>query len=487
MMPRRPIAALLIPALLAGCSFAPTYHRPAIQQLPASFKEAPGWRTAAPSDDVARGEWWTLLGDPVLDDLEKRVFVSNQNIAAAVAAYDQARASVREQRAALFPTIDLSSGANKVGSFGSNTVTVGSGQSGVSSSGSQRYTLTLGATWEPDLWGAIRNSVKQAGSLAQASKADLANATLSAQGELATNYLQLRSIEAQQAILDATVAAYQRALTITNNRYTQGVVAKVDVLEAETQLRNAKASGADLVRQRAILEHAIAVLIGENPSTYSLPAAAWNRAVPEIPAILPGELLERRPDVAGAERRVAAANAAIGIQRAAFFPTIGLSGDVGSNSRSIGKLFDAASSVWSLGLTGALTLLDFGARSARVSEARAAYHQTVAEYRQAVLTAFQQTEDSLAALRVLEIVQNERSAAAVAANRVEQLTQNQYLAGQISYTDVITAQATALNARQAEVQTISDRQVAAVALIQAIGGQWSGPAPAAEQTGVAGK
>jgi NodT family efflux transporter outer membrane factor (OMF) lipoprotein len=330
----------------------------------------------------------------------------------------------------------------------------------------------VGATWEPDLWGRIGNSVKQAGALAQASKADLATATLSAQGELALDYVQLRGIEIQQAILAATIDAYQKAFTITTNRYNAGVVARSDVLQAETALRNARADAADLDRQRAAFEHAIAVLVGENPSTFSLPAASLNRAVPEVPALLPAALLERRPDVAAAERRVAAANAAIGIERAAFFPTIDLSGDAGFNARKLGSLFDAASSVWSLGLTGVLTLLDFGARSARVAEARAAYAQTVAIYRQTVLTAFQQTEDQLAAVRVLAVVAHERTAAAVAATRAEEIARNQYLAGQIGYSDVIVAQTAALSARRAEAQSVIDRQSAAISLIQAIGGSW---------------
>lgn len=497
----RPVGLALLPALaLSGCNLAPRYHVPTAS-IPADFKEAPGWRSAAPADAVAKGEWWLLFNDPTLNALEQRVRINNQNVAAAAAAYAQARATVRELRASLFPTIDLSGSATRAGSFGNGTTTIIGGAGGTTGtttgpgtttgtgstsgtsttvisggSGSRRFSLSLGATWEPDLWGRIGNGVRQQSALAQASGADLANATLSAQGELALDYIQLRGLEAQRAILDATVTAYDRALRITNNRYTQGVVAKVDVLQAQTQLTTAQANAADLARQRATYEHAIAVLVGENPSTFSLPAEAWNRTVPEIPATLPSALLERRPDIAGAERRVSAANSAIGVERAAFFPTIDLTGSVGSNSSSIGALFDAASSIWSIGARAALTLLDFGARSARVQEARAAYDQTVANYRQTVLTAFQQVEDNLAAVQVLSFVAGQRTSAAQAANQVEQLTQNQYLAGQIAYTDVITAQTTALSARQAEAQAIVDRQTAAVSLIQAIGGSWTPPA-----------
>ena len=486
--------------LLSACNLAPPYHRPAAA-IPPSFKEAPGWRSAAPADAVAKGQWWLLFDDPVLNQLEARVAINNQNVAAAAAAYDQARAAVREVRASLFPTIDLSGSATRAGSFGGATPIIIGGTGGTTGttggtgtgtgagtgtgsttgttttvtngSGSRRYSLSIGASWEPDLWGSIRNGIRQQGALAAATQADLNNATLSAQGELALNYVQLRGLEAQKAILDATVRAYTRALTITNNRYTQGVIAKVDVLQAQSQLTTAQANAADLVRQRSAFEHAIGVLVGENPATFVLPEQAWNRAVPDIPATLPSALLERRPDVAAAERRVAAANAAIGIQRAAFFPSLSLSSSVGANSSSLSTLFDAASSIWSLGLRGALTLLDFGARSARVAQARAAYQQTAASYRQTVLISFQQVEDQLAAVQVLAYVGNQRVTAAQAANQVEALTQNQYLAGQIAYTDVITAQTTALSARQAEATAVVNRQVAAVTLIQAIGGSWT--------------
>jgi NodT family efflux transporter outer membrane factor (OMF) lipoprotein len=464
-------AALLCVVLLSACNLAPVYQ-PAKVAIPESFKEEPGWRVAMPADDIARGQWWRLFDDAALDDLEQRVLVSNQTLAAAKAAYDQARALVREQRASLLPVVSLSASSTKVGSFGSGTPSVGS-SGAVSSTGSERYAVTIGGSWEADLWGRIGNSVSQAGALADASAADLVNATLSAQGELALDYVQLRSLEAQQAVLEATIAAYQRALAITQNRYDAGVVARSDVLQAETALRNARADIADLGRQRAVFEHAIAVLVGANPSGFSLPPGEWRRAVPGVPAVLPASLLERRPDIASAERRVAAANAFIGIERSAYFPTFDLSADAGYNARTRSTLFDSASSVWSLGLTGALTLLDFGARSARVDAAHAAYEQTVAEYRQTVLLAFQQIEDQLAAARVLRIVAGEREAAALAANRAEEIARNQYVAGQTGYADVIVAQTSALSARQAEIQAVVDRQSAAISLIQALGGHWT--------------
>jgi NodT family efflux transporter outer membrane factor (OMF) lipoprotein len=463
--------------LLAGCSRVPAYERPSTP-LPEGFKEEPGWRPAAPEDGQVRVAWWRWLGDPELDALQDRVLVSNQNLAAATAAYDQARALVREQRSALFPSVNLQASATRAGSFGSRTpVIAGGAASGVSSNAansSRRYSASLGASWEVDVFGRLRASVAQAGALAEASAGDLANAALAARGELALNYVQLRAIDAQAEILASTITGYERALQIANNRYGAGVVGRVDILQAETQLRNARADAADLGRQRAALEHAIAVLVGESPSRFALARAGWSPQVPAVPPVLPSALLERRPDIASAERRVAAANAAVGIERSAYFPTLNLTGGAGFSSPGLSSLFEVASSVWSLGATGLMTLLDFGGRSARVAQARAAYEQTVAEYRQTVLVAFQQTEDQLAAVRILEQVEQERAAATTAANQAEQITLNQYAAGVVSYSDVILAQATALTARQASVTTTLNRQTAAIALIQAIGGYWDG-------------
>ncbi|MCB1623398.1 MAG: efflux transporter outer membrane subunit [Pseudomonadales bacterium] len=463
-----------IPMILAACSLAPVYRVPSTAAIPDGFKEAPGWRVATPADGASRGTWWSLLGDPMLDSLEARALVSNQNLAAAKAAYDSARALVREQRAAYLPTVGLNANANRPGTFADR------GSSTVNTSSSARYVMSLGASWEPDLWGRIGNMVSEAGASAAASGADLASATLSVQGELALNYVQLRGIEAQQVILAATLSDYEKAVTITTNRYDAGVVARSDVLQAETALHNARANAADLERQRAILEHAIATLVGENASSFTLPNSATPLAVPEVPGVLPAALMERRPDIAAAERRVAAANASIGIQRAAFFPAIDLSGDAGYSALSTGVLFEATSSVWSLGLTGALALLDFGARSANVDKARAAYEQTVAQYRQTVLTAFQQTEDALAAVRVLQQVALERDASATAATRAEAIARNQYLAGTIGYSDLIVVQTNSLAARSAAAQSVTDRQSAAIALLQAIGGDWRTSATAGQ-------
>lgn len=464
---------LALTALAGGCSFAPKYDRPAMT-LPATFKEAPGWTTAAPADDVAKGEWWKIFGDSNLDALEARVVISNQNIAAAAAAYRQAQAAVRESRAGLFPSLDLNGGGTRTEGFDGSTAGLTPGGTGGASALNRgtTYSLSLGATWQPDLWGKVSNATRQASATAQASQGDLLNATLAAQGELASDYFQLRGIDAQAALLADTSTAFARSLTITRNRFREGVASQADVYQAETQLRNARAQEADLARQRAIYEHAIAVLVGANPSSFAIPSAAWNRTVPQVPAIVPGDILQRRPDIAAAERRVAAANAAIGIQKAAFFPSISLTGSASTSGSALDQLFSAPTSLWSLGASVAQAIFDGGARSAHVKEARAAYDQAVAAYRQAVLIAFQQTEDGLAAARVLATVADERSGAATASVKAQAIAMNQYLAGQTDYTVVVTAQTAALSARQAEVQAVTNRQVAAISLIQAIGGGW---------------
>ncbi|MBV8237224.1 MAG: efflux transporter outer membrane subunit [Sphingomonas sp.] len=472
--------------LLAGCNMAPAYRPPTTVAIPPSFKEAPGWGVAQPSDAAARGEWWALFNDPTLDALERKVVVTNQNVAAARGAYEAARALVMVQRSALFPTVTGSASGQHSQAFSGGTATsigagsgngAGVGSNTVTTSGS-RYALSIGASWEPDLWGRLGNAVTQAKANAQASAGDLANATLSAQGELATNYVELRGIDAQIVLLDATIKDYQRALTITTNKYKAGTVAHSDVYQAQTSLSNAIASRQDLDRQRAVLEHAIAVLAGENPSTFTLPPVAWQPTVPAVPGVLPSTLLERRPDVAAAERRVAAANANIGIQRAAYFPQFTLSGNAGTSGSKVSQLFSAATSLWSFGLSGLMTLLDFGARHGQVLQARGQYDQAVATYRQTTLTAFQQVEDNLAATRSLADVTKSRADAAEAATRAETIANNQYRSGLVDYSEVIVAQTTALSARQSQIQAVINQQTAAIALVQAIGGEWSAAAPA---------
>ena len=432
-----------------------------------AFKEAEGWVSAAPADMLERGPWWSLFGDPMLTELASRVEVSNQNVAAAVAAYAQARAVVREQRASMFPVVALNGGTNRShSSSGSASAGASGGRTGNS------YDVSIGGSWEPDVWGRLGRTVDSASASAQASEADLASARLSAQGELAVNYLTLRQLDAQKALLESTLTGFQRTLDITQNRYTAGIAAKTDVLQAQTQLANAQADDAGLTRQRAQLEHAIAVLVGEAPGNFSLAPAAWKPAVPDVPVGIPSELLQRRPDIAAAERGVAVANEQIGIARAAYYPSLSLGASYGLGASRVADLFSASASVWSLGLSAAQSLFNAGATTARVEGREAAHAQAVARYRQTVLAAFQGVEDQLAASRVLLVQQNLRHQASEAADQVEQQVLNRYRSGQIGYTEVITAQATALNARRALVQTLADRQTTAVALIQSLGGGW---------------
>lgn len=472
--PARTFAAATLAALLGACSMTPAYHPPALAPLPAAFKELPGWRSAEPADAVARGAWWQLFGDPELDALEGKVLVSNQNLAAAKAAYDQAAALVRQRRAAMMPALSATTQTTESRTFEGAASTGPNGSTGSTGTTISRpLSGQIGATWAIDLWGALGDAVRQSGALRLASAGDLANATLAAQGQLAQSYVELRGLDAQREVLATTIEDYTRALDITSNRYKAGVAARSDLLQAETILHNAQAQAADLTRQRTLLEHAIAVLAGENPSTFTIAPRAWTAVIPQVPAVVPSDLLERRPDIAAAERRVAAANFGIGVQRAAGFPSLSLTGGVGSSGRNVSSLFSAPSAAWSLGLSGLTSIFDFGAYRAKVASARAAHEQAVATYRQTVLTAFQQTEDQLAASRLLETEAAEAAAAARSANQAEIIARNQYLAGTLSYANVIVAQTTALSARTAQITADVNRQVAAIALIEAIGGRWS--------------
>ena len=456
--------------LITGCAVGPTYQRPSVPEVSA-YKEAGDWVVAAPADALDRGPWWQLFNDPVLNELAARVEVSNQNVAAAVAAYAQARALVAEQRAGLFPSITLGGGATRSGNGGGTAnanTNVGAGNRS-----SSNFQASLGAAWEPDVWGRLQSVANGAAATAAASAADLATAKLSAQGELAVNYLALRQQDAQKTLLASTLAGYTRALEITQNRYTAGIAAKTDVLQAQTQLANAKADEAGLQRTRAQLEHAIAVLVGQAPGNFTLAAVPdWKPTVPEVPAGVPSTLLQRRPDIAAAERRVASANEQIGVAKAAYYPSLSLNASIGTSASRVADLFSAPALLWSLGLSAAQVLFKGGALDARVDGANAAYDQTVARYRQVVLAAFQNVEDQLSATRVLQTQQALRAQASSAADQVEQQVLNRYRSGQVSYTEVITAQTTALNARRALVQASADRQTTAVALIQSLGGGW---------------
>ena len=471
-------------AALCGCAVGPNYVRPSTPVAPA-FKEqggkAQGWNPAQPADLAPRGDWWSLFNDPTLAALEARVAISNQNVVAAEAAYRQAEGLVREDRAALLPTIDLGGGGTRSGGgSGSSGTVITSGGGSVVTGGSGRssntYRASANASWEPDVWGRIRRTIEGARGSAQASEADLAAAKLSAQGALASDYFSLRQNDAEISLLTEVVDGYRRSLQITQNRFNAGIAPHSDVLQAQTQLASAQGDLADIGRTRAAFEHAIAVLVGETPSTFSLAADPnWKAVVPEVPAGLPSNLLQRRPDIAGAERRAAAASAQIGVQEAAWFPSLTLTGSYGFSASEIGRLFNVSSSVWSYGASVAQTLFDGGATAARVSEARAAYDQAVAQYRQTVLAAFQDVEDQLAAQRVLATEWEYRRQSAEAGQLAATMMLNQYKEGQVAYTDVVTAQATALTARRTLVQATGTRQTTAVALVQGLGGGWTAP------------
>lgn len=465
-MTRPPFAKFSVPLAalwLAGCSMAPAYHVPTAVAPTPAFRAEPGWAAAQPADAVAKGEWWHLFGDAVLDSLESRVVVTNQNVAYYRAAYAQALAAVRVDRAALLPGAGVTAGANRQGTV--------SGRGTPAST----FTVTGTATWTPDLWGSLSNTLSAGKATAQASAAQLANAALSAQGTLATDYFALRGIDADAAMLDDTIASYRKSLTVTRNKYASGTASSADVDTAQTTLANAEASRRDLARQRTGYETAIAVLVGENPSTFTLVAAEWHPVVPDVPGVVPSAVLERRPDVAAAERQVAAANAQIGVARAAFFPTVNLTASVGSDAGAVSKLFGAATSLWSLGASAAETLLDWGARSAKVAGARAAYDQTVATYRQTVLTAFQEVENDLSAVSAYRAENASYAQAAEAAIRAETVQRNSYQAGTVDFTAVTSAQALAYSARVNLITSTVNRQTAAVSLIQAIGGRWDAP------------
>ena len=475
------VAAAVALGALAACAVGPDYHRPSTPPLAVAFKEQ-GWTPAQPADLSPRGDWWPLFQDPTLNALAARVAISNQNVAAAEAAYRQAEALVREQRASLFPTIGLDAGVTRSGGGrggSSQVVSTGGGSSLVTGGGgrsSTTYRASLGGSWEPDVWGRIRRSIEGARGEAQASDADLAAARLSAQGALAADYFGLRQADAEIALLREVVEGYRRSLQIAQNRYNAGVAPHSDALQAQSQLASAQADLNDVTRDRAQFEHAIAVLVGETPEAFSLAAdPTWAAALPAIPAGVPSTLLQRRPDIAAAERRAAAASAQIGVATAAYFPDLTLTGSYGFATTELGHLFAASSNVWSIGAAAAQTLFDAGARRARVAQSRAAYDQAVAQYRQSVLAALQEVEDQLAAQRVLSADYELRRQSAGASQAAATMVLNQYREGQVDYTSVVTAQATALNARRALIQAAAQRRTAAVSLIQALGGGWSAP------------
>ncbi|HMG58820.1 MAG TPA: efflux transporter outer membrane subunit, partial [Burkholderiales bacterium] len=380
--------AFLVVSALAGCAVGPDYKRPEVE-ITSAYKEAGEWKVAQPQDDLDRGKWWGVFGDPQLDALVGQVEVSNQNVLVAEAQFRRALALVASSRAAYFPTLDAD--ASVVRSRSPTGVIGGTTAGRIITNRS----ASLNSGWEADLWGRLRRAVESNEAGAQASAADLAAARLSAQAELASSYFQLRILDAQKQLLQDTVAAFQKSLDLTKNRYDAGVAAKVDLVQAETQLKSTQAQAIDTGVQRAQLEHAIAVLIGKAPAEFSIAAAPLAAAMPRVPTGLPSELLERRPDVAAAERRVAAANAQIGVAKAAYFPSLTLSASYGSRSADASQWFTMPSRFWSIGPALAQSIFDAGLRRAQTEQAIAGYDATVAEYRQAVLAGFQEVEDNL--------------------------------------------------------------------------------------------
>jgi NodT family efflux transporter outer membrane factor (OMF) lipoprotein len=455
---------------LAACAVGPDYVRPPMG-TPAAFKEAAGWKAAEPRDREIRGKWWEAFGDPLLNSLEERVSISNQNLAQAEAAFRQALALAQASRAALFPLV-----SGTVSTTRSGKPSGGAGTAPPAANVTTSHALTFDLKWEADLWGRLRRTLESDLANAAASEADLEAARLSAQAQLAQDYFQLRALDAQQQLFERTLADYQKSLQLTQNQYAAGIVARENVVLAQGQLATTQAQAFDIGLQRAQLEHAIALLVGTAASDFSLVPAPLTAAVPQVPLGLPSALLERRPDIAAAERRVAAANAQIGVARSAYFPDLALSASVGYQSASFARWLTLPSRFWSVGPDIALTLFDAGERSALTERAIAAYDAEAAGYRQTVLAGFQEVEDNLAALRILEQEAQAQDQAVRLSIESVALTTNQYRAGIVNYLNVITVQNTALGNERNAVDILSRRLSASILLIKALGGGWSAAA-----------
>jgi NodT family efflux transporter outer membrane factor (OMF) lipoprotein len=468
---RMTVVTLVCMVLFAGCSFAPKYAKPSVQTpvafkelTPEQSKETDGWKTAEPKDDMIRGQWWEMFHEPELNAFESQVVVSNQTVAAALANFLAARAVVKQARSQYFPTVSANPSVTR------------SRQSSLSSpptsSTFTEYSLPFDASWELDFWGRIRNTVKANSLEAQATLADLENVRLTVQAEVAMDYFQLRVVDAQKQLLDAMVLAYQESLKLTQAQYDAGMASGQDVAQAETQLNTTLAQATDLGIQRAQLEHAIAMLLGQPASSFSIATDPLAAKPVAIPFGVPSQLLERRPDVAAAERRVAEANAQIGVARAAYFPTITLSGSAGYQSTSVENLFSGPGLVWSVGASLAQTLFDAGLRKAVTEQARAKYRGTVANYRQTVLTAFQEVEDNLSTLRILSQELQQQNAAVESSQRYLTLANARYQAGLDIYLDVIAAQTALLSNQRTALNLRMEQMTASVQLIKALGGSW---------------
>ena len=473
--PSRLCLALALASVMSGCMVGPDYQRPSAP-VSVAFKEAAGWKAASPQDELPKGPWWALYQDPQLNALVAQVQLNNQNVAQYAAQYRQALALVRGSRAELLPTVSATGATTR-----SETGTGSSNSSSAGGAGgpSNEHSATLSLSWEADIWGKLRRTVEEDRANAQASAADLANATLSAQSSLAQDYFQLRILDRRIALYQDTIQGYERYLQIIQNKYDENIVSRADLSTGKTQLHSAQASMLDLQWQRAQYEHAIALLMGKAPADFSLAAdAKWDYHVPSVPLGVPSRLLERRPDIAAAERAMAASNAAVGVATAAYYPDLTLSASGGYQSSTMSNLFSLPNRFWSIGpsLTG--TLLDFGKTKAGVEQARAAYDASVATYRQTVLAGLGEVEDYLVELRTLEPELVARRNSAEAAEDSASVSRDQYEAGVIDYLDVATTQATSLSERQTLLSLVGTQLVTSVQLQAALGGSWEGASAA---------
>ena len=481
----------MVLAALCGCTVGPAYHRPGSVEAPgayreltaAQFKDTDGWKVAVPQDTLIRGKWWELFADPQLNALEEQVNGANQTVAAALATFMQARAIIKQAQAQYWPTLTVGASATRSRSpFGVSPAVVGTtgkagstgsvGTTGNAGSTSNAFSLPFDASWTPDLWGRVRNLVKGDIAAAQSDAADLANAQLTAQAEVAVDYFELRNQDSLIALLNATVKAYAESLELTRAQFETGIGTEEAVAQAQVQLQTTQAQTTNLGIARAQYEHAIAALVGQSASTFTVPVITSNVQPPAVPLGVPSQLLERRPDVAADERLVGQANAQIGIAEAAYFPTLTLSASAGFESTTASNWLTWPSRFWSVGPAVSETVFDGGLRSATVAQYRAAYDQSVATYRQTVLSAFQQVEDNLAALRILSQELGQQDQAVASAQHYVNIATDRYKLGLDPYLDVITAQTSLLSNQQTDVNLRLQQLTASVQLIEALGGGW---------------
>ncbi|WAT84054.1 efflux transporter outer membrane subunit [Delftia acidovorans] len=480
-------AIWLAAALLAGCSTQSAYQRPALE-VPAQFKEATPeaaeagiWRPADPSRAQVPDNWWELFGDEQLNRLQQQAATGNQSIAQAAARLRAAQAAVASSQAGLFPTLGSTAGATRSRSGGASGASGTGGNTGSSGNISTNYSLGLNASWELDLWGRVSGTVSASQASAQASSDDLAAARLSAQASITQTYFSLRAADASVRLLQETLQGYEQSLKLTNNRYRAGVASSADVAQAEAQYKSTQAQLIEAQTSRAQLEHALAALLGLPPAAFSLEAGAELPPPPEVPAMLSSQLLEQRPDIAAAERRVAAANAQVGVARAAFFPALTLSATAGYRGASLSNLVSAPNLFWSLGPSLALALFDGGARTAAVESARASLDLAAATYRQTVLTALQEVEDNLVTASALAREQQVQIEAVAAAQKALDVVNNQYRAGTVAYLNVLSAQTTVLSARRSLIDVRNRRLAAVNTLLKNVAGRWEPLGPVSAQ------